>query len=172
MPPGRKPIKTALARDSQRLRVFNLIREQISLGRQIYVVYPLIKESESLDYKDLEDGYESITRAFPFPNYVTTVVHGKMKPADKEFAMNEFVQGRAQIMVATTVIEVGVNVPNATVMIIESAERFGLSQLHQLRGREGRGAEVSYCVLMAGNKLNSHAQTRTFGNYGKFQRWL
>lgn len=160
LPPGRKPIKTAVARDSQRLRVFGLIKEQIALGRQIYIVYPLIKESESLDYKDLEDGYESITRAFPFPDYVTTVVHGKMKPADKEFAMNEFVQGRAQIMVATTVIEVGVNVPNATVMIIESAERFGLSQLHQLRGRVGRGAELSYCILMAGNKLSSDAMTR------------
>lgn len=160
LPPGRKPIKTAIARDSQRLRVFGMIREQIALGRQIYIVYPLIKESENLDYKDLEDGYASITQAFPFPNYVTTVVHGKMKPTDKEYAMNEFVQGRAHIMVATTVIEVGVNVPNATVMIIESAERFGLSQLHQLRGRVGRGAELSYCVLMAGNKLSSDAMTR------------
>ncbi|MDR2963801.1 MAG: ATP-dependent DNA helicase RecG [Bacteroidales bacterium] len=160
LPPGRKPIKTVLARDSQRLRVFGLMREQIALGRQVYVVYPLIKESERLDYKDLEDGYASITRAFPFPNYATTVVHGQMKAADKEFSMNEFVQGRAHIMVATTVIEVGVNVPNATVMIIESAERFGLSQLHQLRGRVGRGGELSYCVLMASNKLSNDAQTR------------
>lgn len=160
LPPGRKPIKTLRFSDSKRLQVFGFMREQIAAGRQIYEVFPLIKESEKMDYKDLEDGYEGITRAFPPPEYVTCVVHGKMKSADKEFSMNLFASGRAHIMVATTVIEVGVNVPNASVMIIESAERFGLSQLHQLRGRVGRGAEQSYCILMTGDKLTTDARKR------------
>jgi ATP-dependent DNA helicase RecG len=160
LPPGRKPVKTLLFNDSKRLQVFGFMREQIKQGRQIYVVYPLIKESESMDYKYLEDGYESIVRAFPPPEYVTVVVHGKMKAADKDFSMNLFVSGKAHIMVATSVIEVGVNVPNATVMIIESAERFGLAQLHQLRGRVGRGAEQSYCLMMAGYKLSKESRRR------------
>ncbi|HPM12662.1 MAG TPA: ATP-dependent DNA helicase RecG [Bacteroidales bacterium] len=160
LPPGRKPIQTMLLRDSHRLRMHGILREQIALGRQAYIVYPLIQESERLDYKDLEDGYASITQAFPLPKYATTVVHGKMKPQDKEYSMQLFAQGKAQILVATTVIEVGVDVPNATVMVIESAERFGLSQLHQLRGRVGRGGEQSYCILMAGNKLSAEGKTR------------
>jgi ATP-dependent DNA helicase RecG len=160
LPPGRKPIKTIHMTDAQRLRVFGFMKEQIALGRQIYVVYPLIKESEKLDYKDLEDGYESICRAFPLPEYKVSIVHGKMKNEDKEFEMQRFLKGETHIMVATTVIEVGVNVPNATVMVIESAERFGLSQLHQLRGRVGRGAEQSYCILMTGVKLTSEARLR------------
>jgi ATP-dependent DNA helicase RecG len=140
--------------------VFRFIREEIEKGRQIYVVYPLIQESEKMDYKDLMDGYESIARDFPAPTYQISIVHGQMKPADKEYEMNRFVKGETQIMVATTVIEVGVNVPNASVMIIESAERFGLSQLHQLRGRVGRGAEQSYCILMTGHKLSQDSKTR------------
>jgi ATP-dependent DNA helicase RecG len=160
LPPGRKPIKTIHMTDAQRLRVFGFMKEQIALGRQIYVVYPLIKESEKLDYKDLEDGYESICRAFPLPEYKVSIVHGKMKNEDKEFEMQRFLKGETHIMVATTVIEVGVNVPNASVMVIESAERFGLSQLHQLRGRVGRGAEQSYCILMTGVKLTSEARLR------------
>ena len=129
------------------------MKDEIALGRQIYIVYPLIQESEKMDYKDLMDGYESISREFPMPDYQISIVHGKMKPADKDYEMQRFVKGETQIMVATTVIEVGVNVPNASVMIIESAERFGLSQLHQLRGRVGRGAEQSYCILMTSHKL-------------------
>ena len=160
LPPGRKPVKTLVMNDSKRLRLFGFMREQIREGRQIYVVYPLIKESEKMDYKDLEDGYESIVRAFPPPEYVTSVVHGKMKAVDKDFSMNHFVKGKAHIMVATSVIEVGVNVPNATVMVIESAERFGLAQLHQLRGRVGRGADQSYCILMAGYKLSIESRRR------------
>jgi ATP-dependent DNA helicase RecG len=160
LPPGRKPVKTLLFNDSNRLKVFGFLREQIEQGRQIYIVYPLIKESETMDYKYLEDGYESIVRAFPPPEYVTVVVHGKMKAADKNFSMNMFVSGKANIMVATSVIEVGVNVPNASVMIIESAERFGLAQLHQLRGRVGRGADQSYCVMMAGYKLSKESRKR------------
>ena len=160
LPPGRKPVKTIHSYDSKRLQVFGFMREQIKQGRQVYVVFPLIKESEKMDYKDLEDGYNGITRAFPPPEYVTCVVHGKMKAADKEYSMNLFAEGRANIMVATSVIEVGVNVPNATVMIIESAERFGLSQLHQLRGRVGRGADQSFCILMSGDKLTSEARKR------------
>jgi ATP-dependent DNA helicase RecG len=160
LPPGRKPVKTVLFNDSNRLVLFGFMRKQIAQGRQIYVVYPLIKESEKFDYKYLEDGYESIVRAFPPPEYVTVVVHGKMKAADKDYSMNLFVSGRAHIMVATTVIEVGVNVPNATVMVIESAQRFGLSQLHQLRGRVGRGADQSYCVLMADSKTGAVARER------------
>jgi ATP-dependent DNA helicase RecG len=160
LPPGRKPVKTLVFNDSKRLRVFGFLKEQIAQGRQIYVVYPLIKESESMDYKYLEDGYESIVRAFPPPKYVTVVVHGKMKAADKDFSMNLFVSGKANIMVATSVIEVGVNVPNASVMVIESAERFGLAQLHQLRGRVGRGADQSYCLMMAGYKLSKESRKR------------
>jgi ATP-dependent DNA helicase RecG len=160
LPPGRKPIKTVHRYDSNRLKVFRFIKDEIKKGRQIYVVYPLIQESEALDYKDLMDGYESIVRDFPLPDYQISIVHGKMKPADKDYEMDRFVKGETNIMVATTVIEVGVNVPNASVMIIESAERFGLSQLHQLRGRVGRGADQSYCILMTSHKLSSEAKTR------------
>lgn len=160
LPAGRKPIKTVHRYDKNRLNVFKFIRDEISKGRQIYIVYPLIQESEALDYKDLMDGYESVSRDFPMPEYQISIVHGKMKPADKDFEMQRFIKGETQIMVATTVIEVGVNVPNASVMIIESAERFGLSQLHQLRGRVGRGAEQSYCILMTGNKLSNDSKTR------------
>ena len=160
LPPGRKPVKTVHRYDSNRLKVFRFIKDEIKKGRQIYMVYPLIQESEALDYKDLMDGYESIVREFPMPNYQISIIHGKMKPADKDYEMDRFVKGETQIMVATTVIEVGVNVPNASVMIIESAERFGLSQLHQLRGRVGRGAEQSFCILMTGHKLSEDAKTR------------
>lgn len=160
LPPGRKPIKTLHYRDSHRLQVFGFIRNEIRKGRQVYIVYPLIKESEKMDYKDLEDGFAGITQAFPPPDYVTVVVHGKMKPADKEYGMRLFKEGVAHIMVATSVIEVGVDVPNASIMVIESAERFGLSQLHQLRGRVGRGAEQSYCVLMSGDKLSTESRKR------------
>jgi ATP-dependent DNA helicase RecG len=160
LPPGRKAIKTVHRYDSNRLKVFAFMRDEIKKGRQIYIVYPLIQESEQLDYKDLMDGFESISRDFPKPEYQISIVHGQMKPADKEFEMQRFLKGETQIMVATTVIEVGVNVPNASVMIIESAERFGLSQLHQLRGRVGRGAEQSFCILMTSFKLSSDAKTR------------
>ncbi len=160
LPPGRKSIKTVHRYDKNRLNVFKFIRDEISKGRQIYIVYPLIQESEKMDYKDLMDGYESISRDFPMPNFQISIVHGKMKPADKDYEMQRFIKGETQIMVATTVIEVGVNVPNASVMIIESAERFGLSQLHQLRGRVGRGAEQSYCILMTGHKLSNDSKTR------------
>jgi len=160
LPPGRKPIKTVHRYDSNRLKVFQFIREEIQKRGQIYVVYPLIQESEVLDYKDLMDGYESISRDFPAPDYQISIVHGQMKSEDKDFEMQRFVKGETQIMVATTVIEVGVNVPNASVMIIESAERFGLSQLHQLRGRVGRGAEQSFCILMTSHKLSTEAKTR------------
>ncbi len=160
LPPGRKPIKTVHRFDSNRLKVWKFIKDEIALGRQIYIVYPLIQESEKMDYKDLMDGYESISRDFPLPNYSISIVHGKMKPTEKDAEMKRFSQGKTNIMVATTVIEVGVNVPNASVMIIESAERFGLSQLHQLRGRVGRGAEQSYCILMTGHKLSTDSKTR------------
>lgn len=160
LPPGRKQIKTVHRYDSNRLKVFKFIRDEIALGRQIYIVYPLIQESEKMDYKDLMDGHESVEREFPKPKYQVSIVHGQMKAADKDFEMQRFIKGETQIMVATTVIEVGVNVPNASVMIIESAERFGLSQLHQLRGRVGRGADQSYCVLMTSFKLSSDAKTR------------
>ena len=160
LPPGRKDIKTVHRFDANRLKVFRFIKDEISKGRQVYIVYPLIQESETMDYKDLMDGYESIVREFPMPKYQVSIVHGQMKPADKEYEMNRFIKGETQIMVATTVIEVGVNVPNASVMIIESAERFGLSQLHQLRGRVGRGAKQSYCILMTGHKLSADAKTR------------
>ncbi|MBA6155047.1 ATP-dependent DNA helicase RecG [Tenacibaculum sp. S7007] len=160
LPPGRKEIKTVHRYDSNRLGVFKFLKDEIAKGRQAYVVYPLIQESEAMDYKDLMDGYESIVRDFPAPEYQISIVHGKMKPADKDYEMNRFVKGETQIMVATTVIEVGVNVPNASVMVIESAERFGLSQLHQLRGRVGRGAEQSYCILLSSYKLSSDGKTR------------
>ncbi len=158
MPKGRKPIKTTHRYDSHRLQVNGFIRAQIDAGRQIYIVYPLIEESEKLDLKHLMDGYESIARAFP--DVAISIVHGQMKPEAKDFEMARFVKGETKIMVATTVIEVGVDVPNASVMVIESAERFGLSQLHQLRGRVGRGAEQSYCILMTGNKLGPDSRTR------------
>ena len=160
LPPGRKPIKTVHYTDAARLRLFGFMKQEIAKGRQVYVVYPLIKESESMDFKDLTDGYESISRDFPLPQYVTTICHGQMKPADKEESMRQFKAGEAHIMVATSVIEVGVDVPNATVMVIESAERFGLSQLHQLRGRVGRGGEQSYCILMSGVKLSKESRAR------------
>ncbi len=160
LPPGRRPIRTYHYTDAARLKLFGFMRQQIAQGRQVYVVYPLIKESEAMDYKDLTDGYEAISRDFPLPEYVTAICHGKMKPADKEESMRQFKEGEAQILVATSVIEVGVDVPNATVMVIESAERFGLSQLHQLRGRVGRGAAQSYCILMSGEKLSREARAR------------
>jgi len=160
LPPGRKPIQTVYRFDSNRLKVWKFIRDEIALGRQIYIVYPLIQESEKMDFKDLMDGYESISRDFPLPQYSISILHGKMKPADKDTEMKRFAEGKTNIMVATTVIEVGVNIPNASVMIIESAERFGLSQLHQLRGRVGRGAEQSYCILMTSHKLSADSKTR------------
>ena len=160
LPPGRKPIQTVHRYDANRLKVWKFIRDEIEKGRQIYIVYPLIDVSEKMDYKDLMDGYESISRDFPLPKYSVSIVHGKMKPAEKDSEMQRFSQGKTNIMVATTVIEVGVNVPNASVMIIESAERFGLSQLHQLRGRVGRGAEQSYCILMTGHKLSNDSKIR------------
>jgi ATP-dependent DNA helicase RecG len=160
LPPGRKPIQTVHRYDSNRLKVWKFLKDEIAKGRQVYVVYPLINESEALDYKDLMDGYESLSRDFPLPHNSISIVHGKMKPAEKEAEMKRFAAGKTNIMVATTVIEVGVNVPNASVMVIESAERFGLSQLHQLRGRVGRGAEQSYCILMTGFKLSEDSKIR------------
>ena len=160
LPPGRKPIQTVHRFDSNRLKVWKFLKDEIAKGRQVYVVYPLINESSTQDYKDLMDGYESISRDFPLPQYSISMVHGQMKPAEKEAEMQRFVAGKTNIMVATTVIEVGVNVPNASVMVIESAERFGLSQLHQLRGRVGRGADQSYCILMTGFKLGNDSKTR------------
>jgi len=160
LPPGRKEIKTVHRFDSNRLSVFKFMKDEIAKGRQVYIVYPLIQESEAMDYKDLMDGYESVAREFPSPKYQISIVHGKMKPADKDYEMQRFVKGETQIMVATTVIEVGVNVPNASVMIIESSERFGLSQLHQLRGRVGRGADQSYCILLSSYKLSEEGKTR------------
>ncbi len=160
MPPGRKPIETILYTDAKRNLVYGKMREQIAQGRQVYIVYPLIKESEKMDYKDLMDGYDTITRFFPPPQYTSVVVHGKMKADEKDASMQLFASGKAQILMATTVIEVGVNVPNATVMVIESAERFGLSQLHQLRGRVGRGADKSYCLLISGVKLTNESRKR------------
>ena len=160
LPPGRKEVKTVWRSDSNRLKVIGFVREQIKLGRQVYIVFPLIKESEKLDYKNLMDGFESLQRDFPLPDYQVSIVHGQMKSEDKEYEMKRFVEGVTDIMVATTVIEVGVNVPNASVMVIESAERFGLSQLHQLRGRVGRGADQSYCILMSGNKVSNEGKER------------
>jgi ATP-dependent DNA helicase RecG len=160
LPPGRKEVKTMWKSDASRLSIIKFMRDQITKGRQIYVVFPLIEESEKLDYKDLMEGYNQIVREFPLPKYQVSVVHGQMKAEDKEYEMNRFVKGVTDIMVATTVIEVGVNVPNASVMIIESAERFGLSQLHQLRGRVGRGSEQSYCMLVSGDKVSVEAKKR------------
>jgi len=160
LPPGRKPIKTIHLFDSNRLKIHGFMKEQIKLGRQIYVVYPLIEESETMDYKDLMEGYESMIRTFPRPEYEVGVVHGRMSSADKDLVMEQFQKNRINILVATTVIEVGVNVPNASVMVIESAERFGLSQLHQLRGRVGRGADQSYCMLVTSFKLSVDAKLR------------
>ena len=160
LPPGRVPVKTMHFTDPERNKVFGFVRNQIREGRQVYFVYPLIKESESMDYKDLEDGWDTISRVFPAPQYCISIVHGRMTPADKEKSMQLFKDGYAHILVATTVIEVGVDIPNATVMVIESAERFGLSQLHQLRGRVGRGADQSYCILMSSDKLSREAAKR------------
>ena len=160
LPPGRKPIKTLHRFDSSRQKIFDFMKQEIAKGRQIYVVYPLISESEKMDFKDLEDGYESIVRDFPQPDYQVSILHGKMKADKKDYEMQRFKEGKTHIMVSTTVIEVGVDVPNASVMVIESAERFGLSQLHQLRGRVGRGAEQSFCVLMTGYALGPEARTR------------
>ena len=160
LPPGRKPIQTLHFFESKRLQVWHFIKQEIAKGRQVYIVYPLIQESEKLDYKNLMEGYEAISRDFPLPDYRISIVHGQMNPKDKDAEMDRFVKKETQIMIATTVIEVGVNVPNASVMIIESAERFGLSQLHQLRGRVGRGAEQSYCILMTGDKLSNDTKIR------------
>jgi len=160
LPPGRKTVKTLHFFDSKRLKVFNFIRQQIKKGQQVFIVYPLIHESEKLDLKDLQDGYESIVREFPLPEFAISIMHGKMKSEAKEYEMNRFIKRETNIMVSTTVIEVGMDVPNASVMIIENAERFGLSQLHQLRGRVGRGADQSYCILMTDYKLTSEAKKR------------
>lgn len=160
MPPGRKPVKTIHYPENKRILVYGLMREQIRQGRQVYIVYPLIKESEKMDYQDLMDGYDTVVRHFPPPEYATLVVHGQMKPEEKDKSMQLFAAGKAHILMATTVIEVGVNVPNASVMVIESAERFGLSQLHQLRGRVGRGADESYCVLISGVKMSNESRQR------------
>ena len=160
LPMGRKPIITAHRREKDRNSVFRFAKDEIDKGRQVYFVYPLIEESETLDYENLMGGFERVSEVFPYPDYAVTMLHGKMKPQEKDEAMQYFASGKANIMVATTVIEVGVNVPNASVMIIESAERFGLSQLHQLRGRVGRGAEQSYCILMTSDKMSSDSRTR------------
>lgn len=160
LPPGRKPIQTRHFKDAQRLIVFQFMKSQIALGRQVYIVYPLIDESETLDLKHLTEGFEAVSREFPFPDFAVSMVHGQMKPAEKDYEMARFKKGETQIMVATTVIEVGVDVPNASVMVIENAERFGLSQLHQLRGRVGRGADQSYCLLMTSDKISPDAQSR------------
>lgn len=160
LPPGRKEVKTLHKTENHRLQVIEFMRKEIEKGRQVYIVYPLIEESEKLDLQNLEEGYEAISREFPVSKYQISVVHGRMKPADKDFEMQRFVKNETQIMVATTVIEVGVNVPNASVMVIENTERFGLSQLHQLRGRVGRGAEQSYCILMSSFKLSNESRER------------
>ncbi len=160
MPPGRKPVKTIHKTEAHRLRVFGFMKEQIAKGHQVYIVYPLIEESETLDLNNLMEGYESISREFPIPDYQISIVHGKMKPADKDFEMQRFAKNETQIMVATTVIEVGVNVPNATMMVIENTERFGLAQLHQLRGRVGRGGGDAYCILMSSYKLSTESRHR------------
>ncbi|MCS6992127.1 MAG: ATP-dependent DNA helicase RecG [Chitinophagales bacterium] len=160
LPPGRQAVVTAHRTDADRLRIFSFLKSQIDQGRQAYVIYPLIEESEKLDFKHLMEGYEAITRAFPLPQYAVSIMHGRMKPDDREYEMQRFVRGETQIMVATTVIEVGVDVPNATVMIIESAERFGLAQLHQLRGRVGRGVHKSYCILITPPRISAEARAR------------
>lgn len=160
LPPGRKPITTMHFMESQRLRLIGFMKQEIALGRQVYIVYPLIQESEKMDYQNLQNGYDALLDDFPVPQYQISIVHGKLKPAEKEFEMQRFIRKETQIMVATTVIEVGVNIPNASVMVIESAERFGLSQLHQLRGRVGRGADKSYCILMTSYKLGADSKLR------------
>jgi ATP-dependent DNA helicase RecG len=160
LPPGRKPIQTVWRTDARRLEIDGFLEKEIKKGRQIYIVYPLIDESEALDFKNLMEGYESVVRRFPRPQYQISIVHGRAKAEDRDFEMNLFLKGNTHIMVATTVIEVGVNVPNASVMVIESAERFGLSQLHQLRGRVGRGADQSYCILVTGDKLSQESKLR------------
>lgn len=160
LPPGRKPITTMHFMESQRLRLIGFMKEQIALGRQVYIVFPLIQESEKMDYQNLQNGYDALLNDFKPPQYQISIVHGKLKPAEKEFEMQRFIKKETQIMVATTVIEVGVNIPNASVMVIESAERFGLSQLHQLRGRVGRGADKSYCILMTSYKLGADSKLR------------
>ena len=160
LPPGRKPIKTIHYFENRRAETYEFVKKEIDKGRQAYVVYPLIEESEALDFKNLTEGYEYISASFPLPKYKVSIVHGKLKPAEKDAEMERFMRNETQIMVATTVIEVGVNVPNASVMVIESAERFGLSQLHQLRGRVGRGSEQSYCILLTGNKMSNDTRTR------------
>jgi ATP-dependent DNA helicase RecG len=160
LPPGRKPITTMHFMESQRLRLIGFMKQEIALGRQVYIVYPLIQESEKMDYQNLQNGYDALLDDFPAPQYQISIVHGKLKPAEKEFEMQRFIKRETQIMVATTVIEVGVNIPNASVMVIESAERFGLSQLHQLRGRVGRGADKSYCILMTSYKLGADSKLR------------
>jgi ATP-dependent DNA helicase RecG len=160
LPPGRKPVKTIHSNDTQRGRIYSFMKEKIKSGRQIFIVYPLIKESETMDYKNLQQGYMHIIEEFKAPEYVTAVVHGQQKNEDKAHDMNLFVTGNANILVSTSVIEVGVDVPNASVMMIESAERFGLSQLHQLRGRVGRGSDESWCILMTGHKLSKESRHR------------
>lgn len=160
LPPGRKPVQTMLITERKRLALNRFMKDQIALGRQVFVVYPLIFESEKMDYKNLEKGYESIAQAFPLPQYKVAIVHGQQKAEDKDFNMSAFVAGRANILVSTTVIEVGVDVPNASVMVIESAERFGLSQLHQLRGRVGRGSDKAYCILVKGDKVSKESAKR------------
>jgi ATP-dependent DNA helicase RecG len=160
LPPGRKPITTVHRYDTQRTRVMDFIKEEITLGRQVYIIFPLIEESDKLDYENLMQGYENVKAFFPEPKYWISMVHGRQTPDVKGANMQRFVKGDTQIMVSTTVIEVGVNVPNASVMIIESAEKFGLSQMHQLRGRVGRGAEKSYCILMTSSKIGADAKQR------------
>ena len=160
LPPGRKPITTLHAFDTKRQEIFKFIEQELKKGRQAYIVYPLISESEKMDFRNLEEGYQKINEYFLSKGYKTSMVHGKMKAVDKEEEMRLFVTGETQILVATTVIEVGVNVPNASLMVIESAERFGLSQLHQLRGRVGRGAEQSYCILMTSYKISNDSRKR------------
>jgi ATP-dependent DNA helicase RecG len=160
LPPGRKPVQTYHYYDNKRLMLYGFLKRKIAEGQQIYVVYPLIKESENLDLADLMAGYESLSRTFPLPDYAISIVHGQMKTDEKDFEMQRFIKGETQIMVATTVIEVGVDIPNASVMVIENAERFGLSQLHQLRGRVGRGAQQSFCILMTSYKLTADGKKR------------
>lgn len=160
LPPGRKPVKTYHQTDANRLKIFAFLKQEIAKGRQVYIVYPLIQESQKMDLKNLMEGYESISREFPMPDYAVSVVHGQMKPEAKDYEMNRFARGETQMLVSTTVIEVGVDVPNATVMILENAERFGLSQLHQLRGRIGRGASQSHCILVTSDKISQDARSR------------
>jgi ATP-dependent DNA helicase RecG len=160
LPPGRKPVTTVHRNEMHRVRVMDFIRSEVDHGRQAYIIFPLIEESEKLDYENLMDGYEHVKAFFPEPKYWISMLHGRQTPEVKETNMQRFVKGDTQIMVSTTVIEVGVNVPNASIMVIENAEKFGLSQLHQLRGRVGRGSEKSYCILLTGNKLNNDARER------------